>query len=451
MLEYHVRMSTVTSAPRATASISYTDLYARWERGHWLATEIDFTQDRIDWQEKLSAEERHAALWFMALFFHGEDEVADDLSPYVEAAPTEEQTYFLTTQQVDEARHAVFFNRFMHEVVGLGDGSLGSGLEATKQHLTWGHRKTFENLARVSQDLKRDSSRENYARAITNYMIIVEGTMAQPGQHLLEGWVEKSGLLPGFFEGLQNVANDEQRHIAFGMKTLADMYADDPDTIGEIVIDAIRTTGTYLLAFAYPKDGDSSFLDPLGITLQQLYADSMRSLTMRLKGLGFSDEHRARALTLDPSLSFEEQGQLVMRLLDCGYVGPGDRPVSMDPDDLEVMFTMLGTLLRPHLPDDGTVVQLDFTDVGPRHYFKRGGELQYEVARHPSPSVSVRVSVPDLLDIVGERANPIMLILQRRLKVSGDKGLLVGKRSVFGPPPTASKRQIPLLSKLGLG
>ena len=45
-----------TAAPTSTASesnlgslptdaISYADLYARWERGNWKATELDFTED----------------------------------------------------------------------------------------------------------------------------------------------------------------------------------------------------------------------------------------------------------------------------------------------------------------------------------------------------------------------------------------------------------------------
>ena len=40
-----------TSGSSATASISYADLYARWEKGNWRATEIDFSQDRVDWHE----------------------------------------------------------------------------------------------------------------------------------------------------------------------------------------------------------------------------------------------------------------------------------------------------------------------------------------------------------------------------------------------------------------
>jgi hypothetical protein len=440
-------MSTAAKS-HATQSISYSDLYARWERGHWLANEIDFTQDRIDWRDRMSAEERNAALWFMALFFHGEDEVADDLSPYISAAPTEEQTYFLATQQVDEARHSVFFTRFMHEVVGLGDGTIGGGLDATKSYLTWGHKKTFENLAQVASELQHDRSTKKFAEAITNYMIIVEGTMAQPGQHLLESWLERSGYLPGFYEGLRHVANDEQRHIAYGMKTLSEMYHDNPAEIGPVIVEAIRQSGSYLLAFAYPDDGDSSFLDVLGISLKGLYADSMRALNSRLRGIGLSDELRAKALTINPELSFEEQGERVMRLLDAGYVGAGFRPKSHDPDDLALLFDMLANIIRANA-QVGTVVQFEFSDVGEHHYMQTDSGLQYRASLHPAPDVTIKTSLDDFLDIVAERANPLKLMAKRRFWVSGDRGLVVGKRSVFGPPPETSARRIPLLSKLG--
>ena len=112
-------------ASTAADHVSYEDLYARWERGHWSATELDFTEDRRQWEEVFSAHERKAALWNYALFFWGEDAVADDLSPFIDAAPYPEAKYFLATQQVDEARHSVFFKRFMHEVAGIGDGERG--------------------------------------------------------------------------------------------------------------------------------------------------------------------------------------------------------------------------------------------------------------------------------------------------------------------------------------
>src|SRR3954465_13549541 len=127
-----------TTMPAATAQISYTDLYARWEKGNWRATELDFSQDRIDWHERMTQEQRDAALWLFCLFFHGEDSVTDNPAAYIDAPPLEEQKYFLATQQVVEARHAVFFNRFVNEVVGIGDGSIGSGLRGAEGLLPWG-------------------------------------------------------------------------------------------------------------------------------------------------------------------------------------------------------------------------------------------------------------------------------------------------------------------------
>src|SRR3954453_21180927 len=229
------------SAPVAsvTDAISYDDLYARWERGNWRATEIDFGQDRVDWRERLTEEQRRSALWLYTLFFHGEDSVADNLSPYIDAAPLEEQKYFLPTQQVDEARHAVFFKRFMHEVVGVGDGTIAGGLEAVQPELTWGFRKTFALLDEITGELRRDRSRVALARAVTMYHIVVEALLAQPGQHFISDYLEKRELLPGFRAGMKLVALDEQRHIGFGVKLLHDLSVEEP-AVRDAVADLVR-------------------------------------------------------------------------------------------------------------------------------------------------------------------------------------------------------------------
>src|SRR5919201_180659 len=114
----------------AVDNVSYQDLYRRWENGNWKATELDFSQDYKDWHETFSELERNAALWNYSMFFHGEDSVTDNLSPYIDAAPREEQKYFLATQQVDEARHAVFFDRFMGEVAGVEGETMGERLQS---------------------------------------------------------------------------------------------------------------------------------------------------------------------------------------------------------------------------------------------------------------------------------------------------------------------------------
>src|SRR5687767_10937035 len=223
----------------AADQISYEDLYERWERGNWRAAEIDFSEDKRHWAEDFSDLERRAALWNYSLFFWGEDAVADNLAPFIDAAPREEQKYFLATQQVDEARHSVFFKRFMHEVAGLGDGTTRSGLEATRPKLTWGFVKTFELLDEITGRLRKDRSKIALAKAVFMYHFLVEATLAQPGQHFIQDYLEKRQILPGFQAGMRNVSLDEQRHIAFGVKLLHDLHQEEPG-VREAVAEMMR-------------------------------------------------------------------------------------------------------------------------------------------------------------------------------------------------------------------
>ena len=235
----------------AGAQVSYEDLYARWERGNWRALEIDLTEDRRQWHEVLTEHERRAALWNYAMFFHGEDAVADDLAPFIDAAPREEQKYFLATQQVDEVRHAIFFKRFMHEVAGRGDGSIAGGLRATEPELTWGFRKTFALLDEITGALRSDTSRVALARAVTMYHIVVEALLAQPGQHFISDYLVERDVLPGFREGMRLIALDEQRHIGFGVKLLHDLHVEEPAVI-DAVADLVREVTPYSLAVFIP-------------------------------------------------------------------------------------------------------------------------------------------------------------------------------------------------------
>ena len=167
-------------------------------------------------------------MWIYSMFFYGEDAVADGLSPYIDAAPKEEQKYFLATQQVDEARHAVFFHRFFKEVIGV-EGDIATGLDATLPELGWGYRNVFGRLERMVDELRTDRSLPKFAQAITLYHMVIEATMAQPAQHFIEDFFVKAGTMPGFSAGMEKVSRDEQRHIGFGVKVLSELFAESDE------------------------------------------------------------------------------------------------------------------------------------------------------------------------------------------------------------------------------
>src|SRR6202008_535052 len=97
----------------------------------------------------------------------------------------EEKKSFLTTQQVDGPRHAVFFSRFMSEVVGVPGDDHGARLAAIKPQLTWGFTQGFGRRERSTPELKTDPSLPRLAAAVTLYHLVIEATLAQPGQHFI--------------------------------------------------------------------------------------------------------------------------------------------------------------------------------------------------------------------------------------------------------------------------
>lgn len=182
-------------------SISYDKLYRQWERTNWSATNIDFTRDKIDWVEKLDDKQRTALLWNYSLFLVGEEAVARDLTPVLDAATGFPESIFLTTQIVDEARHHVFFDRFMREVAGLGSDT-ATTLDAVESYLTWGFKQVFEELDRVTDRLRRKPKDKTLlTQSVALYHVVVEGMLAIAGQHFIQRYLNERAILPGFSEG----------------------------------------------------------------------------------------------------------------------------------------------------------------------------------------------------------------------------------------------------------
>ena len=87
-----------------------------WERQNWGSQEIDFTQDRRDW-EAMDPVVRDQIAWGLSRFFVGEERVTTQFSGLVMAYDDQHEEAFLTTQQVDEARHAQHFNSLWEQVL----------------------------------------------------------------------------------------------------------------------------------------------------------------------------------------------------------------------------------------------------------------------------------------------------------------------------------------------
>jgi ribonucleoside-diphosphate reductase beta chain len=209
--------------------LDYGELYDLWERQQWQTQELDFSQDREDWSERISEEERFQRMYGLSSFFIGEQKVAEELGPIMRAAPTEDQKIFLCTQIADEARHVRFFERFYREVGVLEADGLSAMLTETSAHLNDNFSRLFDEMlgARTERLSREPEDTEALVEAVTLYHMVIEGMLALTGQHFIMEYNERENTLPGFVEGFGNVARDEHRHVAFGSVFLREKASED--------------------------------------------------------------------------------------------------------------------------------------------------------------------------------------------------------------------------------
>ena len=423
-----------TDAHLPTDAITYEDLYSRWERGNWSAMELDFTEDARQWREDFTEFERTAALWNYSLFFWGEDVVTDTLSPYIDAAPLEEQKYFLATQQVDEARHAVFFKRFVHEVCGLGDGSMASSLNAIKPQLTPGLSKIFNRLELMADELRADRSAAKLAAAVTLYHIVIEASLAQPGQHMICTYLEQRNRLPAFREGMANITVDEQRHIGFGVKLLSDLKREDPVGVPKAVARILRDVTRYTAQVLMPPGWDERYITVFDATYDEVGVEGLTSMTTKLRSAGLASETLPGPALLPAGLSPLEVSQRGRALAKAGVIGVREGPTQRDPETGALLFDTIRRQVNPaHGLRHPTIFQWEFTDpdVPTWHLTVNNGSSAVEQGEALSPDLRLRVAYQDWVDIIGQRLDPLRAIATGKLRPRGNPLALARLTKVF--------------------
>jgi ribonucleotide reductase beta subunit family protein with ferritin-like domain len=415
-----------------TDRISYDDLYRRWEQSNWSAMGIDFAADREGWAG-LTEIQQKSAIWIYSMFFFGEDSVADNLSPYIDAAPTEEQKYFLATQQVDEVRHAVFFHRFFREVIEAGD-SVASTLAYTEWHLGWGYRKVFERLDRMAEELRRDRSLPKFAQAIALYHLVVEATLAQPGQHFIEDFFVKAGTMPGFSEGMENISRDEQRHIGFGVKVLSELIRESDEckaAIDELMEEVMRYTSSVFI----PPGWDREYTRCYGFELEDIAEWGMRAVEQKWRAIGYPmEDFPPGVFPMDLTAPPRERAERMIKLTQSGVIGEPKPPtqVSSDPDVQELYFDVVARSVDTSSTNGSPfTVQWKFSDAEPWHLVVANGSTQAERGVTAEADVVLESSWHDFIELGKGAITPPRALLQRRLKLSGGPRNLLRFRKLF--------------------
>jgi ribonucleoside-diphosphate reductase beta chain len=261
-------------------------LYELWERQQWQSQAIDLERDKDQWAA-MPEEQKDEHLWGLSSFFVGEERVTTQFSGLVMAYEDEQEEAFLTTQQVDEARHMQFFDRYYREVLGVDHGRIEERLAAVRVHLTDSFVELFdERLVKAGERLIADPSDiEAKVDFITAYHMVIEGTLALTGQHFMLDWYEKAELLPGFQEGFSNIARDEHRHVAYGTWFLQQKCADPQlrERVQATLNELLPLAAGVLVPKGYSLGDEYEFF---GYTSEEQAAFAYSALTRRLKVIG---------------------------------------------------------------------------------------------------------------------------------------------------------------------
>jgi ribonucleoside-diphosphate reductase beta chain len=295
------------------------DLYQRWERQNWSATDIDFSIDRKQWNA-LPAPAREQMEGGFVGFFYGEQAVTDTLSPLVHAAPEEESRLFLTTQLVDEARHSYFFARFFNDVLGV-TGSLNETLAKVTEmrFVGGGYGRIFDpeggELVTATEAVRAQPGDYGlWVQAITLYHLMIEAVLALPGQRRLLRICRANDLLPGFRAGFTAVTRDESRHVSYGIWALREAvkagHEADIRTVVDRTLDAcVGVGGNPEVKLPRPADVPPAMrLDPM-----EQWTFVVDSITKRLRSARVSAEYvadidaRAWKLIWDGVAQYEER------------------------------------------------------------------------------------------------------------------------------------------------
>ncbi|CAN5672562.1 hypothetical protein BH20ACT23_BH20ACT23_18770 [soil metagenome] len=400
-------------------SISYEKLYRQWERTNWSATEINFSRDITDWREKLDDKQREALLWNYSLFLVGEEAVARDLTPVLDAAEGFPESIFLTTQIVDEARHHVFFDRFVREVAGLGTDP-ASTLRAVDSHLTWGFRQVFDELDRVTSALRRKpKDKALLAQSLALYHVVVEGMLAIAGQHFIQRYLEERAILPGFLEGINNVSRDESRHVAFGIAFLGDLVRDSHECRAA-AIELWDRVLPWAVGVFIPPNFDRDYTEAFGFTLEEIYAFGLRSFEMKLERMGIDPEEVSLLQREERTLSYEERARRLWVLIETGILGDDRREPEPTGEALEVLFASMTKSLDLDVARSlKGPIEWMFTDAEPWHLVVTNGHAEAVPGPAGAAALTFETTISEWAKIAVERTHPLQSLARRRLRLRG--------------------------------
>ena len=261
-------------------------LYRRWEDSQWSPFAIDLAADHEQWAQ-MTGEDRDLIFYVLSSLMVAEERITTKFSGLLGAYGSEEEATFLSTQQVDEARHMQFYARFQDEVVAAPD-LIAAHVERARSQVSDAFRQIFD-VELVDAHRKLVAAPEDLAakvRFVTIYHLILEGTLGLTTFKFTTDHLTRETLLPGFVDGYSKIHHDETRHIGYGVWFLRETVRKQPDTADTVRQTLRDTLPSVAASLAPPDTGTSHDFEALGASGDAIREFALGGLTRRLDIIG---------------------------------------------------------------------------------------------------------------------------------------------------------------------
>ncbi len=256
-------------------------LYRHWEESQWSPWEFDLSIDRDQWT---AMEDRTLMSFVLGSLMVAEERITTKFSGLVGADGSEEEVTFLSTQQVDEARHMQFYARYQDEVVH-DPAPIAAHVERAREQISPAFRTIFDEKLVAAHERLTANPGDVAAKVafVTTYHLILEATLGLTTFEFSTRFMEAEGLLPGFVAGYTKIHHDEHRHIGYGIWLLRRAVAEDP-AMAEVVRGTLRDLLPAVAeSLSVPEGTDAS---QLGASQEEIRAFALDGLTRRLEIIG---------------------------------------------------------------------------------------------------------------------------------------------------------------------
>jgi ribonucleoside-diphosphate reductase beta chain len=260
-------------------------LYEHWENEQWSPWDIDLGADKADWRERLSEGDRALVHWVLSSLMVAEERITTKFAGLVMAGGSEEETTFLATQQVDEARHMQFYARFQNEVVAAPE-AIAAHVARSREQLGDSFAVIFDQALVKAHDKLVATPDDAVAKVefVTTYHLVIEATLGLTAFEFITRYLAEQGLLPGFVEGYTRIHHDEQRHIGYGIWFLREAARDAG--LGEAIRGTLQALLPAVAAALAPPDSEGLDFEALGTSGEEIRQFAVVGLNRRLKIIG---------------------------------------------------------------------------------------------------------------------------------------------------------------------